>query len=605
MRGFLKTAICLCLVSTTLAFAAFAESMALLEVANLALVPSTLPDGRVLEPGESAVVEVAPNVPGTFMGRAYPALPAGGRAFLALGTDNGVKMVRKTDQTPRHVPAKGHAEPIAPGSSRVSAGARPPEGARVTAPPAGQRQEAMQAPQMASRMPARGTGAGTTAHILSKIDTDGVYLKVINAEQFESEALARIRALCLIGYRLASKDDHQAARAFAARVGKVVQGTGIFAIQGCGESISGGDGQWWRTKAFLMRTPLAGTDLSIKAPTRYLPDTSYIACASTFNLSGFSSLVEGTLEKCEPELYSDIRQAEAELSAQAQVGDLGALEASFAPGFVFAIASENAMALPSGYGSSVEIPGIMVGFRLRRDDSVIALRSLLSRSCVDAGVQVKFETRGSGDLANVTFFDFSQQEAIEALKFPLPLSIAHDRDGKMLLISTSRALLRHSILASRGKAGSLEDSALFKAHAAGLPQDGGLTWFSPDFVPKLIKEVLSSGLIGVESEEKAREAVDVISLFIPKFWGVSRSIQQEDGVMTIANRPSIESTSVMLIDHFFGVSLMSLAETVWKILPEDSFADFVMMVFGAWKDEGLSLPFDIDDLQNFGDPIFN
>lgn len=593
VRRMLPLAICMALP----VFALSGADVATVEVVNLTTTLATLPDGRKIGPGDNATVEVESGLQGMILGMEYPALPAGGHAVLILGSDREATTLPA--QTSRKTDVSFGETQVEPTPARPSAGAL-----RQIAPaPASQVPGAPRMTGQGRQAPVATRPEGTTARILSKIDADGIYLKVINAEQFEEEALARIRALCLIGYRLAYEDDHEAARAFAARVGKVVKGTGIFSIQGCGESIASGDGPWWKTKQFLLRTPLAGTDFSIKAPTQYLPDTSYIACASTFNISGFNALVEGTIERQEPALYSEIQKMRDELSAQAQMGDLGALFTSFAPGFVFAVASENTMVVPSDYGRGVEVPGVLLGFRMERDDAVVALRSFISRSCVQSGANVQFESRGNGDLANVVFFDFSQQEAIEALGLPLPLSIAHDRQGKMLLFSTSRGLLRHSVLASRGKADSLEGSAIYKAHAAGLPGEGGLFWFSPEFVPKLIKEILSSGLVGVESEAKAKEAVDVISLFLPKFWTVSRSVQQRDGVMTIANRPSIESTSVMLIDHFCGVSLVSLAETIWKILPEDSFADFVMMLFGAWKDE--EPPLEFDQLRSFGENIFN
>ncbi len=447
--------------------------------------------------------------------------------------------------------------------------------------------------------PASLPAGGTTATILSKIDMDGIYLKMINAEQFEQEAIARIKALCLIGYRLAYENDRPAALKFAARVGDFVKDSGLFAIRGCGESIAQGDGPWWKTKSFLMREPLAGTDLSVKAPSRYLPDTSYIACASTFNLSGICSLFEATLQKREPELYGQMQAMKGELSAAAQMGDIGALLASFGPGFLFAVASDPTVVLPSRYGRSTEIPGILLGFRLNGEDAVGALRSFFAQCCSEAHNAPRFETNGSGDLSDVVFFDFSQSDAIEVLECPFALSFAYDRAGKMLLASTSRELIRRSIRSSRGQGGSLEDSKLFKAHAAGLPDEGDLFWFSPEFVPKLIKEVLSSDLIGVENEKKAQEAVKVISLFLPVFWRVSRSVQEGDGILTIANRPAVESTSVMLIEHYYGVSLMSLAGTIWQILPEDSFADFLMRLFGAWKDAGSPLPFDPDDLSDF------
>ena len=446
--------------------------------------------------------------------------------------------------------------------------------------------------------PTRGAPAGNvSARILSKLDTDGIYLKMINAEQFEQEAIARIKALCLIGYRLAYEDDRPAALKFAARVGDFVKDSGLFAIRGCGESIAQGDGPWWKTKSFLMREPLAGTDLSVKAPSRYLPDTSYIACASTFNLSGICSLFEATLQKREPELYGQMQAMKGELSAAAQMGDIGALLASFGPGFLFSVASDPTVVLPSRYGRSTEIPGVLLGFRLNGEDAVVALRSFFESCCSKARNAPRFETTGSGDLSNVVFFDFSQSDAIEVLECPFALSFAYDRAGKMLLASTSRELIRRSIRSSRGQGGSLEDSRLFKAHAAGLPHEGDLFWFSPEFVPKLIKEVLSSDLIGVENEKKAQEAVKVISLFLPAFWRVSRSVQEGDGILTVANRPAVESTSVMLIEHYYGVSLMSLAGTIWQILPEDSFADFLMRIFGAWKDAGEPLPFDIDDVK--------
>lgn len=593
------------------ALCAIAGGKARINVRNTGTEMVELDNGTILAPGSAAIVEVPAGMAGEILGTPYPALTEG-----AL---HAIRVNHPQSATPaafRNGVAPSAPEPIPPSARPEVEGQEQLFATPISRPEsAWQRQgqtsqpvarPALAMPDAETLRPQRHAvplaGGGVTGHILSKIDTDGIYLKVINAEQFEEEAIARVRALCLVGYRLAYEDDRQAAIKFAARVGEFFRNTGIFSISGCGESIAQGDGPWWKAKSFLMRTPLAGTDLSVKAPTRHLPDTSYIAYANTLNISGLCSLFEETLKRSEPSLYDTIQKAKDHLSEPVHTDDFSELLASFAPGFLFAVASEPTIVLPSSYGgASAEIPGLLLGLRLSSENALAALRTIFTQACEEAGVSPCFETHGDGDLANAVFFDFSQSEAARLFSCPVGFTIAYDRADRMLLASTSRELARRSILCSRGKSGSLEDSKLFRAHSVGLPKEGGLYWFSPEFVPKIIKEVLASDIIGGVSAGEIRESMDVISLFLPVFWKVSRTVRQNDGVLTIANRPSVDSTSVMLIEHYFSVSLMSLAGTIWQILPEDSFADFLMRLFGAWKDAGSPLPFDVDDLGGYID----
>ena len=350
--------------------------------------------------------------------------------------------------------------------------------------------------------------------ILSRLETNGSFLEVIDASTFEKDirdAAEFFRKNLEVLYPELSAAERRKSGIAIGRVIDSLVGQGVLSVRGRGKSVVSRPNGSFSHRTFWY-VPKGGRFLDIvatkePAPTEFLPAGSVFAFASSSDLRALRDCVLATFRAADPASAGDFEESLAEM-AEGGV-DVMKLVDSIRPGLFFSVLADSSRPLHIP-GFQNPLPGLSIVLGVRVDGGNLPEFALQSfRAAFEDGANVFPRTFADG-IEGIVAIPFNDD--VSASIRP---TIAYDSVHGMLLVATMPDAIEKSLGAAAG------DGRL-----AGIPSDGaGFVRLAPE-ASRIIASILESA----EPDDFRLTLPESLS----RSWFNGRCVRDPEGILFVS-----------------------------------------------------------------------